>query len=83
MRLLRAIDSTVSTVAGFSGCGNATDGPLASAKLGRLSGIALAANGDLYLASPDVHIIRKVWADNALMIFANVHMSAVHRWYIH
>lgn len=59
-------DGVITTVAGIAGttsvaCGFAGDGgPATSAKLGRLSGIALGADGSLYIADDENCRIREV-----------------------
>ena len=58
VRKISAATGLVTTVAGTT-CGH-TDGAATSAKLGNVQGLALAPNGDLYLAETNSHSIRRV-----------------------
>ena len=58
VRKISAATSLVSTVAGTT-CGH-TDGAATSAKLSNVQGLALAPNGDLYMAETNTHTIRRV-----------------------
>jgi DNA-binding beta-propeller fold protein YncE len=56
-----ASDGTITTVAGNGACGYSGDGGAAtSAQLDDPHGVAVDANGSLYIGEPHNHCIRKV-----------------------
>jgi sugar lactone lactonase YvrE len=48
------------TLAGYPGAPGTNDGPGISARFSRLSGIAAGADGSIYVADSDSHVIRKI-----------------------
>lgn len=70
IRMVNAATGVITTVAGggeASGGGFGDGGPATEASLLRPSGLALAANGDLYIADTDHHRIRRVDARTGII----------------
>jgi DNA-binding beta-propeller fold protein YncE len=64
-----APDGAVSTIAGGERAGN-TDGPAAQARFDSPAGLALAANGDLYIADTGNNAVRKLSKDGVVSTVA-------------
>ncbi|MFA9217668.1 MAG: NHL repeat-containing protein [Sphingomonadaceae bacterium] len=66
-----APDGAVSTIAGGEQAGN-VDGPAAQARFDTPAALALAANGDLYIADTGNHAVRKLGKDGQVSTVARV-----------
>jgi sugar lactone lactonase YvrE len=63
---------TVTTVAGTPGIEGSQDGPAASATFSQPEGLALASNGDLYVADSGNHVIRRISASGTVTTVAGL-----------
>jgi sugar lactone lactonase YvrE len=72
MHTIRRIspDGTVATIAGKGGVAGHADGMSAAARFSAPNGIALAGNGDLYVADSANSAIRKITSDGSVTTFA-------------
>ncbi len=66
----RAPSGTVSTFAGFAGSPGSTNGVGSVARFNAPLGLALAANGDLFVADSGNHAIRRITTDGNVTTFA-------------
>jgi sugar lactone lactonase YvrE len=63
-------DGVVSTIAGRAGEAGSADGAAAAARFGFVEGIAVDANGNVYVADSSSHVIRKISAGGIVTTFA-------------
>jgi sugar lactone lactonase YvrE len=66
----RAANGTVSTFAGFAGTPGSTNGVGPVARFNAPLGLALAANGDLFVADSGNHVIRRISSGGSVTTFA-------------
>ena len=66
----RAANGTVSTFAGFAGTPGSTNGVGSVARFNAPLGLALAANGDLFVADSGNHVIRRITSGGSVTTFA-------------
>ena len=66
----RAVDGTISTFAGFAGTPGSTNGVGSVARFNAPLGLALAVNGDLFVADSGNHVIRRITSGGSVTTFA-------------